>query len=448
MLIFHRVYFSLMVLASLFFLLVLINNAKYMALQEVFVFQDLGYITNAIKHPRLYIPFLGAGYFLLLIGLFCGIIYLGLLIEPSVLSGMNAPIFYFVLSTSLLVVTFLLVIASCYLEEPTFNPTADLLSLGFLSSLFSYAVAEQRQNTIIDPSNRLPIRLADSRPNLLVVQSESFFDVRRLYSGVAPEVLATFDKIKTRSLSSGRVRVPAWGANTLRSEFSFLSGLALNKLGVHQFNPYRKMVNQETVTLASELRQLGYRTVCIHPYSQKFYSRHKVYPLMGFDEFIDIQQFNTKDYFGPYVGDLAVAEKISSLLSQYTEKPLFIFAITMENHGPLHLEQLNTGDEARLYQEAPPKGCDDLTLYLRHLANADKMIEVLWNKLNSLPSDAVFCWYGDHVPIMSNVYSILNTPDGATDYFLWSKQKKVNGNTLVQDIAIHELSDLIKLHMV
>ena len=447
MLISHRVYFSLIGVVSLFLLLVLINNAKYTSLREVFIFQDMGYLANAIKHPRLYIPFLGIGCFLLLIGLFCSIIYLGLLAESSLLLKMSTTMFHFVVGISLVTTASLLVYTFQFLESPTFNPTTDLLKLGFLSSLFSYGIAEQRKNHVFEQTQRVSISSSHSRPNLVVVQSESFFDARRLYSGISPDVLQAFDKIKKFSYLSGRVVVPAWGANTVRTEFSFLSGLELSKLGVHQFNPYRKMVNQEMVTLASELRQLGYRTVCIHPYSQKFYSRHKVYPLMGFDEFIDIEQFSAKDYFGPYIGDLAVAEKVSSLLNEDTDKPLFIFVITMENHGPLHLEQVHSGDEERLYRQAPPKGCDDLTLYLRHLSNADKMIDTLWSTLNSSSSDAVFCWYGDHVPIMANVYSTLSAPDGRTDYFLWSNQKKVKNDAFMPDIAIHELSELIKLNM-
>ena len=39
--------------------LVLVNNAKFTALSESFVFQDYEYFTDAIRHPRLYIPFLG-----------------------------------------------------------------------------------------------------------------------------------------------------------------------------------------------------------------------------------------------------------------------------------------------------------------------------------------------------------------------------------------------------
>ncbi len=45
--------------ALLTLVLVLVNNAKFTALREPFVFQDYEYFTDAIRPPRLYIPFLG-----------------------------------------------------------------------------------------------------------------------------------------------------------------------------------------------------------------------------------------------------------------------------------------------------------------------------------------------------------------------------------------------------
>ena len=174
-------------------------------------------------------------------------------------------------------------------------------------------------------------------------------------------------------------------------------------------------------TLAGFLRRQGYRTVCVHPYPASFYARDVVYPLLGFDEFIDIRQFEAVSKTGPYVGDVALAEAVCQLLQADAAQPLFVFVITMENHGPLHLERVQSGDEARLYATPPPHGCEDLTIYLRHLANADSMIRRLRQGLDALPGNAFLCWYGDHVPILPRVYAALGTPDGKTDYFIWSK---------------------------
>jgi len=54
-----RPWFAAAVVSAFLLLLVLVNNAKFKALREPFVFQDYEYFTDAIRHPRLYIPFLG-----------------------------------------------------------------------------------------------------------------------------------------------------------------------------------------------------------------------------------------------------------------------------------------------------------------------------------------------------------------------------------------------------
>ena len=170
-------------------------------------------------------------------------------------------------------------------------------------------------------------------PHLVSVQSESFFDARRISDGIRPEILAEFDRFKAEAVASGYLQVPAWGANTVRSEFSFLSGIENSALGVHRFNPYRAVcAGWSVATLASWLKQQGYRTICIHPYPASFYQRNRVFPLFGFDEFLDIKAFADVGRTGPYIGDLAVADKVASVLEQATG-PVFIHVITSGSGG-------------------------------------------------------------------------------------------------------------------
>jgi phosphoglycerol transferase MdoB-like AlkP superfamily enzyme len=278
--------------------------------------------------------------------------------------------------------------------------------------------------------------------HLVVVQSESFFDPRRLDAGIrCDEVLREFDALQAEAACSGQLEVAAWGANTVRTEFAFLSGLAGEALGVRRFNPYRRLARQGVATLASFLQARGYRTLCVHPYAASFYDRHKVFPRLGFDEFIDIRSFAGAARSGPYVGDLAVAEKVCSLLKSAGEQPLFVFVISMENHGPLHLEKVRPDEAERFYSRPPPAGCDELTIYLRHLRNADRMAGMLRAGLEALPGRSGLCWYGDHVPIMPDVYRTLGAPAGQTDYFIWRKNGQPKPG-IRRDLKVEDLGSL------
>ena len=365
---FQRPWFAAAFVLAFMLFVVLVSNAKYAVLREPFIFQDFEYFMDALRHPRLYIAFLGAWRALLAIAGFVTAVYIGLAFE--------APLPLAVWPQAMLAITgsgvLLLALGAAGLGAATFNPADDLKQLGLAGSLWRYMREERRA---IDRAAYGSMfadvgPLSSSRPHIVVVQSESFFDARRLHKGIERKVLENWDALQGDAVQHGRLKVAAWGANTVRTEFSFLSGRAIDSLGVHKFNPYRKLARQGIVTLATHLRALGYRTVCVHPYPASFYNRHIVFPQMGFDEFIDIKSFDGVLKSGPYIGDIAVAEKITALIGA-SDKPLFVFAITMENHGPLHWEKLGDAERQQYFTAPLPADCDDLAVYLRHLANAD-----------------------------------------------------------------------------
>jgi phosphoglycerol transferase MdoB-like AlkP superfamily enzyme len=187
------------------------------------------------------------------------------------------------------------------------------------------------------------------------------------------------------------------------------------------------------------LRTLGYHTVCIHPHPASFFSRDQVYPRLGFDEFIDVRHFDRGDTCGPYICDAAVTRMIRQVLDSAT-KPVFVFAITMENHGPLHLEKVSSGDVEHLYSKPPPADFSDLGVYLRHLENADVMLGELTDKLRHRPRPGALCWFGDHVPSMPQVYARTGHTDGRTDYLIWRQDQE---DVRYQDLAVEDLAAVL-----
>lgn len=438
-----RPWFAMLATSAILLMLVLVNNAKFTALREPFVFQDYEYFTDAIRHPRLYIPFLGWAKFLASAAGFLLAVWVGLRMEsvPDSLA-LTAQL---VAAAALLMVA-LLVLAAVSRRRPqlTFQPERDLAALGFLASLWHYSLRARRPPTALSPFAALAPRTgAGELPHLVAIQSESFFDPRPLFRGIRADVLAEFDRLAGAAVAHGALTVPAWGANTVRTEFAFLTGLDEAKLGPHRFNPYRAVAaGWQVASLASFLKRMGYRTVCVHPYPASFYLRHRVFPALGFDEFLDIQSFAGAERFGPYIGDAAVADKVSDLLDK-ADGPLFVLAVTMENHGPLHLEQVGPTDVAELYTEPPPAGCDDLTIYLRHLRNADRMIGSLVRSLQACERKASLCWFGDHVPIMPSVYAALGEPAGNTGYLIWSnesRERAAETPLAAEQLALHWLA--------
>ena len=431
---------------------IVVSNAKYASLREPFTVHDFEYFTDALRHPRLYLPFLRVNFptVLAAAAVLSGLA-LCVRLEPWLVARYAPLSLCYGAGGLFLLAGGLVWLGRRAPRAHRYIAAEDLAHLGLLSYLWHYACAARQPTVVAAPlagltgSTLAPAAL----PHLLVVQSESFFDVRELAGGIRPELLAEFDAACADALSYGRLQVPAWGANTVRTEFAFLWGLSAAAQGVHQFQPYQRLAWQGLPQLVSTLKNAGYRTVCLHPYWGSFYAREELFPQLGFDSFIDIRAFSDQDRAGPYVGDLALAEKIAPLLAQDHPQPLFIFAITMENHGPLHLERVQPDELPALYTSPPPAACAELSVYLRHLRNADRMLGELRRQLAAATRPGCLCWYGDHVPIMPEVYAELGSPEGRTDYCLWrtdgAHPRGVQHHLAVEDLALRlcEIAGLV-----
>jgi hypothetical protein len=51
------------------------------------------------------------------------------------------------------------------------------------------------------------------------------------------------------------------------------------------------------------------------------------------------------------------------------------------------------------------------------------MIGELRNTLEHCNKTASLCWFGDHVPIMPDVYSTFGVPNGEVEYCVWSNRR-------------------------
>lgn len=394
-----------------------VSNAKYESLREPFVFTDLSLFSQLFSHPRLYLPFLSPGK-VVVIGLGVLAVAGGYLAEPPLTPR---P----VLAALLIGITTFL--ASCALARRlplTLDPAHDVERHGFFTVFVAYLLNGLRPATfdaLKHAAATSPFAMGGAPgrcPDVIVIQSESFFDARRISPAIDSALFTHFDCACNESVQYGALSVPAWGANTMRTEFSLLTGLASKKLGYARFYPYA-FVRRACVSIASWFRRSGYETLAIHPYYADFFGRERALPLLGFDKFLDLQYFADALRAGPYVSDAAVTDAIISIMDADTAKPQFIFSMTMENHGPLHLERVELGETANYHTLGEDPEWRDLTAYLRHVVNADAMIGRLLAYLRARRRDTVLCFYGDHVPALPHIFDKLGNVPSQSHYFIW-----------------------------
>ena len=272
-----------------------------------------------------------------------------------------------------------------------------------------------------------------NRPNIIVIMNEAFSDLSVLGELVTNEDYMPFIRSLQQGAENtvtGYANVSVLGGNTANSEFEFLTG------GSMAFLPqgsvvYQQYLKQEMPNLVSYLKDLGYSTVAMHPYNASGWERDRVYPLMGFDEFISLKNFGMVRRLRKYVTDEACYDRIIKLYEKKEEnEPLFVFNVTMQNHSS-YTEQF---DNFTPGIAAEGTNSDALNMYLSLMKESDRAFEELVNYFAEAEEDTIILFFGDHQPTsyVSNPVFRANgiDPNNLTDeqnmlkykvpYVLWS----------------------------
>lgn len=427
------------------------DRAKRATLAEPIVFTDVFQAFDIFRHPHLALPFPRITPVLVGVGAVIAFVATLLLLEGASWQWSALPLEVVLLIAAGIIWSVggpLNPAVSRWLRRlgPSGDPSQDAALFGPLATLLAYGIIARTERparsavarTVATPANTPSVR--SSRGPLVVVQCESFFDARRLHAGINPTLLPAWDQCKRSGAQWGRLAVPSWGANTVRTEFAVLTGLSQEALGFDRYNPYHRFALTPIHSLAWEMRARGHRTICLHPFDRTFYGRNHVMPNLGFDVFIGEDAFDSTQRIDGYIADVEVARVAASILKE--EGPhVFLFIITMENHGPWTVgqEEPATDDWARglALPEAERKAFGS---YLQSLANADTMLGVLADATMSGASPGLLAFYGDHLPAFRTIFNSLGLDDLRSDYLIW---RSSDGAARCRNLEAHDLRQAI-----
>jgi hypothetical protein len=395
-------------------------------LREPVVFSESVELPQLFSHPHLYLPFAGPA---LVIGGALAIVAaaLALLVfEPPVWR----PDLPFALAAVALIAgtawalgrqPLLSRVGAAFRRlGPSGDPDIDAAALGpFAMVLTHCAIARAERTgrrTAIGAPAIVGTAAGSARP-IVLVQCESFFDARRLTPEFAP-LLPGYAACCNSGLISGRLVVPGWGANTMRTEFAVLSGVAEEALGYDRFNPYYALARAPLASQVWRLRAAGYRAICLHPFDRRFFRRDLAMPALGFDAF-----YCSRTLGGarrpPYFADPDLAREILRVLD--AEGPrCFLFAITMGNHGPWSLggPPIDPAVSRGFDPGGVPQGAE-LERYLDGLRRSDEMLQILMAGLRERRNGALLGFYGDHLPSLPRAFAHYGFDEPHSDYAIW-----------------------------
>lgn len=237
----------------------------------------------------------------------------------------------------------------------------------------------------------------ETMPNIIVVMSEAFSDMASVADFEASEDYMPFIHTLQQGAENtitGNLQVSVCGGNTANSEFEFLTGNSMAFLPQGSI-PYQQYLVEEIPSIPLHLKEMGYYTVAAHPYNASGWERNTVYPMLGFDRSIFINEYNRSDKLRTYISDAACVDKIIQI---YEEKekglPLFMFNVTMQNHGGY------TDEYANFTPDIFVEGMDHLAVeqYLSLLKVSDAEFERLVTYFSQVEEDTMIVFFGDHQP--------------------------------------------------
>lgn len=234
------------------------------------------------------------------------------------------------------------------------------------------------------------------RPNIIVIMDEAFADMSYLGKvETNKEYMPFFRSLQAEENTvSGSVHVSVLGGNTANTEFEFLTGNTMAFLPEGSV-PYQQYLRGELPSLASRLKEEGYVTIAMHPYHAGGWCRDKVYSWMGFEAFRALPDYPDAEYVRKYVSDQSDFERIIQEYEQRDrEKPLFLFNVTMQNHGGYDQEFDNFIPEI----QGAGEGTKALDQYLSLISLTDRALQGLIGYFAQEQEETIILFFGDHQP--------------------------------------------------
>jgi hypothetical protein len=253
-----------------------------------------------------------------------------------------------------------------------------------------------------------PAGASEEQPNIVLVMNESLFDPTRL-SGVSfsEDPLSRLHRNEQR-FPSGKSLSPTYGGGTSNVEFEALTGLSMSFMN-QGATPYQQLLvkTDRFPSMVSLLKDKGYQTTAIHPFDGTFYNRNRVYPVLGFDQFITQDNIAYTDTLtdNGFISDMAAARQVMDVLNA-GEAPQFIHLVTMQNHLPI---QGVAGADPLTVKGLQGSGKKELESYAQSIRESDRAIQYLIDSIQEVKRPTIVLVFGDHLPALEESTYIQGT---------------------------------------
>lgn len=267
-------------------------------------------------------------------------------------------------------------------------------------------------------------------PNIIVIMNEAYTDLR--YVGpfkTSNPYMPYFNSLKENTVK-GTMHTSIFGGSTANTEYEFLTGNSLAFMPLH-IVPYNNKVNEGDPSLARTLTAQGYKgDIAFHPGMHNSYNRENVYPDLGFDKFISLEELKNPELLRAYVSDRYDFETIVKEYDKYKRKgynaPFWMFNVTIQNHSDFKLTSGVVDKEVTITDNTVKE--EEAEQYLNLVKKTDEALQELIKHYRNSDDPTVIVMFGDHQPrVGDSFYSALlkRSTEDETDLERSEKQYRV-----------------------
>ncbi len=346
---------------------------------------------------------------------------------------LKATVVWFGCSAAYMIALFLVIAPKFQLDVPMWDPVVSFEKEGVVLSTalsFKSVIAPKPDGYSEEEARLVAVKYSGAKngsealekqiasqtvpTNVICIMNESFSDFR-LFNGLPGNrsfetdkpFLAFYDTLShTSNTQKGNLYVPVFGAMTANAEYEVLTGNSCAFVPQGSI-PYQYFTKQGDNSLAKIFGEYGYKTVAMHPYPGYNWSREEAYENLGFDQFLDQEFYDELEaefeaFSKPrgYLSDQSNYEAILSLLKEKNpEEKLFVFNVTMQNHGGFEVEGLESTVHVTELNGEPCAGdYPKADQYLTLMEMSDEALEYLLEELKKLDEPTMVVLFGDHQP--------------------------------------------------
>ena len=272
------------------------------------------------------------------------------------------------------------------------------------------AVEGLRQYAIADVTEE-----TDAKPHVIAIMIEAFSDLSVLGDFETDVDPLTFTRTLWSESIHGNYLASTLAGGTSRTEWEFLTGNSMHFIPADSI-PFRQYVGDSACSIVDLFRNEGYHTIGMHPFDRSGWDRYRVYPAMGFDEIYFENDLEWDSRVRGYVSDSAFVHQVIRLFESRSEDaPMFLFGVTMQNHGGYAVE----GFDPIVHIEGLNIDCREEEQYLSLVKLTDDALKELINYFRGVDEDVEIVLFGDHQPgLTRRFYEKLRVKDASLKYIV------------------------------